>query len=169
EKDQQQIFIDHHLAELKTIINPLVSMQLMFRGVLTNPPYFYRFPAHFRATIDMDADHIPILKHISRIDLTVPNTGKTSQLTLHASYHYAANVAYTPRRVEEAHRTAPALVKSEKRLLLVENEVEAEFIPEDENRYARRVAHRIVRLSGWLETVPSKNDLINHVMFTTRA
>src|SRR5690606_2655056 len=72
-------------------------------------------------------------------------------------------------RVEEAQRTARALVKSEKRLLLVENEVEAEFIPEDENRYARRVAHQIVRLSGWLETVPSKNDLINHVMFTTRA
>ena len=55
-EDQQQIFIDHNIAELKKIIRPLVTMQLMFRGELIKPPYFYRFDAHFRATLAIDKE-----------------------------------------------------------------------------------------------------------------
>lgn len=169
EDENQQIFIDHSLAELKTIIRPLPSMQLMFRGVLIYPPYFYNFPAQFRAIVDMDKENIPILRDISKIELTIPYTGKTSDITVHDSYHYSADIGYMPTLVEEQKRTARAVVTSQKNLLLVKDDVEAELIPQDENRYARRIANRIVRLSGWLETVPSKNDIISHILFFTTA
>ena len=169
EEKSQQIFIDHPLAELKTIIRPLPSMQLMFRGVLMYPPYFYNFPASFRATVDVDAENVPLLKQITRIKLTIPYAGKTAELTVHDSYEYSAEVDYTPTTIKEGKGTAQAVVTSQKSLLLAEDEVEADTILADENRYARRIANQVVRLPGWLETAPSKNDIISHMLFFTTA
>lgn len=169
ENESNQIFIDHPLAEIKTIIRPLPSMQLMFRGVMIYPPYFYRFKAQFRAIIDVDTDNVPILKNISQIDLTIPYAGKTADNTIHDSYQYSAQIDYRPTPIEGEKEIARAVVTSQKNLLLVKEDVEAELIPQDENRYARRIANRAVRLSGWIESVPSKNDIISHMLFFTTA
>lgn len=167
--DQQQIFIDHNLAELKTIIRPLPTMELMFRGVLTNPPYFYRFYAEFRATLIMDKDSIPMLENITEINLKIPYVGKTSEITIHDTYSYSAQVNYTPVVIEEDKRTAQAVVTSQKQLVLIDNDDEVESIAPDENRYARTIAHQIVQVSGWLENVSSAHDIMNHMVLRTSA
>jgi len=165
--EQQQIFIDHSLADLKTIIRPLPMLQLMFRGQMTNPPYFYRFPANFRATVDMSADNEAILRNVSAIKLTIPYTGKTAELTLNDSYDYRAEVDYAPVALDIEQRTIRATVKSHKTLMLTNNLSAAELISEGDNRYVRRITDRPVQISGWLETTPSKNDIMSHMLFVT--
>lgn len=167
--DQQQIIIKHNLAQLKTIIRPLPTMQLMFRGVLTNPPYFYRFYAEFRATLDMDKDNHPILRHITEINLKIPYVGKTSELAVHDAYAYTAHINYTKTVIEESKRTAQAVITSQKQLLLSGENFEVENIAPDENRYARSIANQVVRVSGWLETHSSTNDIMTHLVLRTSA
>lgn len=167
--DQKQIFIDHDLAELKTIIRPLPTMELMFRGVLTNPPYFYRFYAEFHATLMTDEDNVPTLQNITQISIKVPYVGKTSELTIHDAYAYSAQVKYTQMVIEESNRSAQAIVTSQKKLQLQDYESEIETISPDENRYARSIAKQTVRVSGWLENLPSVNDIMNHMVLRTSA
>lgn len=167
--DQHQIFIDHSFSELKTIIRPLPSMELMFRGNLTNPPYFYRFYAEFRATLVTDEDNVPTLEKVTNINLKIPYIGKTSELTIHDAYTYSAQVNYTPTVIEENKRTAQAIVTSRKDLRLQDFDGEIENISPDENRYARTIANQIVRVSGWLENISSANDIMNHMVLRTSA
>ncbi|GAB5491642.1 MAG: hypothetical protein Phog2KO_18570 [Phototrophicaceae bacterium] len=168
--DQQQIFIDHSMAELKTIIRPLATMQLMFRGVLTNPPYFYRFDANFRATLIKDKEDELSLSHITFISIDVPYVGKTGELTLHKNYQYQAKIDYTSMPIGESKRTTKAVVISQKKMTLTENiPDETDSIAPDENRYARTIAGQVISLSGWLETLSSQNDIMSHMIVRTSA
>jgi len=169
EKDQQQIFLDHSLAELKIMIRPLPSMQLLFRGTMTNPPYFHRFPIMLTATVDKDSDDKPILKQITHIEIDIPYTGKLSQLSGHDTYHYLAMVDYTPQRDEKSQRTAQAVVQSQKHLILSDQPLDnVEIISEEENRYARRMVGAMVRIGGWLRTINFDTDT-QHLVLATSA
>ncbi|MEO1288195.1 MAG: hypothetical protein AAFV93_10535, partial [Chloroflexota bacterium] len=167
EKDQQQILIDHSVAELKTMIRPLPMMQLMYRGVMTNPPYFQRFQANLRATIAQTDDGRALIKQITAIHLNIPYTGKTSELSLYDEYPYHAKIDYTPSPIEAHQRTARAIVNTEKILRIDDDDTPADIIAPDENRYARRLIQEMVQLSGWLESIPSKNNIMQYLLFMT--
>lgn len=168
EEDQQQIIVDHSLAELKAIIRPLPSMQLIFRGMLTNPPYIYRFPINLQVTVDINDDDKPILRNITRVEIDVPLIGKMSDYSRQNSFRYTAQVDYNPQNIETEDATARAIIQSQKRLVLSPETVNAELILETENRYARRIIGEVIRLSGWLRTI-SYNEGAGQIVFVTSA
>ncbi|MGB7338758.1 MAG: hypothetical protein WBC91_07695 [Phototrophicaceae bacterium] len=164
ENHPQQVFIDHSLAELRSIIRPLPTMQLMFRGVMTNPPYIYCFYAEFRATLLKD-DDVPILSKISTITIDIPYAGKLSEFVPSNSYHYQAKIDYTPTTIDD--QTTRATITSQKIIKLEDDPLTIDTIMAQENRYARRLTGNTIRISGWLENIAAQNEAINHLVMCT--
>jgi hypothetical protein len=149
--EKQQILIAHSFAELKAIIRPLPFLQLLYRGYLTNPPYFYRFPIRLSARVEMDGSNTPVLQDISFVSLQVPYSGKYAELTPSPSYEYSATIDYAPQREPESQAPAKAKINAKRHIILKETDEDAIVLSTDDNRYARWIITQNLRLGGWLK------------------
>lgn len=154
EDEPQQITIAHSLSELKTIMRPLPSMQLMYQGTLTNPPYLWRFPIRMTASLDMDADNQPVLVQIQAVSFQVPYAGKFSGLMPDEHYLYEAQVDYDSEKISE--NNVRAIIKTQRYLCFTENETEVLVLQADDNRYARLLLNKKVKLVGRLRYLPDQ-------------
>ncbi|MEL6527511.1 MAG: hypothetical protein AAFQ07_17555 [Chloroflexota bacterium] len=168
EADQQKLFIDHSPDELQVIIDPLPRLLLIYHGTLTNPPYLHNFPVTLTATLQRDAKTEDLsLGKISHIEMRVPYNGKVAEHTLHPTYEYRAQVDYTPVIPDNTQKTACATVHAQKYLQLRDDDINVETIEKDSNRYARRIAEDVVQFSGWLQMIPSVDNMRKHFVVMT--
>jgi hypothetical protein len=166
---KQQILIAHNFAELKTMIRPLHLLQLLYRGSLTNPPYYYRFPVRLTARIEMDGPGTPVLHDITAIALQVPYSGKLAELTLYPSYDYVATIEYAPQRDPESQRPAKAKVNIRRYLVLKESDENVLVLSTDDNRYARWLIAQNLRLGGWLKFYQGNKNGESHLVLRSFA
>lgn len=170
EDEQQQLFIDHSPDELQVIIDPLPRLLLIYHGTLTNPPYLHRFQITLTGTLHRDAKTEDLsLGNISHVQMTVPYSGKVAEHTLRDNYVYSATVDYTPTTPPHADKMARATVHTQKILQLRDDDITFDNIEEESNRYARRIAGEGVQFSGWLQMIPSNDNLQKHFVVMTPA
>lgn len=148
--DKQQIRIAQPFAEIKRIISPLVALQLLYRGSLTNPPYYYRFPIHLTARVEMNGLDSVVLQDISFVTLQIPYSGKTAELSPYASYEYSATVDYAPQREPESKMPTKAKILAKRALILKESQEDVLQLSAEENRYARWSVGQNLKIGGWL-------------------
>lgn len=148
---KQQIRIAQSFAEIKRIISPLASLQLLYRGSLTNPPYYYRFPIRLQARVEMNGIDKPVLQDISFVALEIPYSGKTAELSPQSSYEYSAIIDYAPQREAESQAPAKAKILGKRALILKDTDETALQLTGDENRYARWSIGQNLCIGGWLK------------------
>jgi hypothetical protein len=166
EDEPQQIIIAHSLSELKAIMRPLASMQLIYRGKLSNPPYLWRFPIQMTASLDMDADNQPIFTNIQAVRFQAAYAENFSELMPDKHYLYQAQVDYAPEQLSQYN--ARAIIKTQRRLCFTNDESEAIVLQADDNRYARLLLKRKVKIQGWLRYLPDR-EIGRHFLLRTFA
>jgi hypothetical protein len=166
---KQQISIAHPFAELKAMIRPLPSMQLLYRGNLTNPPYYYRFPIRLTARVEMNGAKTPVLQDISEVSVQVPYSGKLAELTPYPSYEYTATIDYAPQREPETQRLAKAKVMAKRHLLLAEIDEAPLILSTDDNRYVRWMTGQNLRFGGWLKSFRDTKNGDSHFVLKSFA
>lgn len=154
EDEPQQIAIAHSLSELKAIMRPLPSMQLIYQGIFTNPPYLWRFPIQMTASIDKDADNQAILTQIQAVHFQVPYVKRFSELMPNKHYQYNAKIDYNSEQLSQ--NNARAIIKTQRCLRFSENESEVLVLQADDNRYARMLLNKKVKIPGWLRYLPDQ-------------
>jgi hypothetical protein len=168
EDEPQQIIIAHSLSELKAFMRPLASMQLIYRGRLRNPPYLWRFAIQMTASLDMDADNQPIFTNIEAVRFQAAYAENFSELMPDEHYLYQAQVDYDYDPEQLSQHNARAIIKTQRRLCFTNDESEVIVLQADDNRYARLLLKRKVKIQGWLRYLPDR-EIGRHFLLRTSA
>lgn len=169
EDEPYQIAIEYSLAELKTIMPPLPSMQLIYQGQLTHAPYFWRFPIQMTAQLDMNASNKPVVTKIMSLKFDAPYTTRFLRVILPRPYYtYQAEIDYDYEPEELQKYNARAIVKSQRTLTFVEDGTELFVLRPDNNYYARNIINQKLQIPGWLRYLRD-GDSGNHFLLRTFA
>ena len=159
EDNPHQILIDYSLAELKTIMRPLPSMQLIYRGELTEAPYFWRFPIKMTVQLDMNADNQAVVTKILSVCFDAPYTIRFLRVILpQHCYTYSAEIDYDYDAEELEKHNARAIVNSQRTICFVEEVEETIILQADDNYYARNLLPRRIKIPGWLRYIQDENS-----------
>lgn len=153
---RQQILIQQSLPELRKIIQPLPTVQLVYRGVMTNPPYMYRFPAQITALVELDVNGLSSLNRITGFEAMFPFAGKLGEKVGLSEYVYRAEVTY------DSHEQAK--VNTERTLISpVDTGI---VIDESDYRYVRPLIQQIITVRGWFDYLVDAHEDYHYVFET---
>lgn len=169
--------LNYSLAELRKLIPPMTTMQLIVRGEMIHPPYYYRFPIQVTARLNVtpraDADEHPdlppdvSLSDITKMSFYLPYAGKMAELVETARYLYQIQVMYGEYQDPENKLPARAKIIATKSLpLLQPDDMKATIISSNDNRYARTVIGQRVTIPGWIRYVPDVEGHQHYILQT---
>lgn len=156
--DNANIYIEHPLAELRKIIQPMHSLILSKRGNLTNPPYIYNFPLNLWARIGKTAEGVPVLTDIQSVSLYAEHPPNLAKWVEQKQYLYSAEVEYGASRDPLRDQTTKAKITAHRVLRFVDSDDKSHRLDPDENIYARRIVQKTITFPGWLKYLSGIGD-----------
>lgn len=169
--------LDYSLAELRKLAPPMVTMQLIHRGDMLHPPYYYRFPLELTARVHVDPHknkeaNPKQMPHVSLRDITkmtfyAPFAGKQSEILEATRYLYHIDVTYGEYKEPQSDFPARAKIAAEKILPMTHpDDMQAVKLSSDDNRYARTVIGQRVTIPGWIRYIPDTQGHQHYVLQT---
>ena len=169
--------LDYSLAELRKLAPPMVTMQLIHRGDMLHPPYYYRFPVQLTAKVHVappkndeeNPDQAPnvSLCEITKMTFYAPFAGKQAELLEANRYLYHVDVTYGDYQEPKTNLPARAKITAEKILPLEHaDDMKPVKLSSDDNRYARTVIGQRVTIPGWIRYIPDTEGHQHYLLQT---